>query len=164
MTGDRTDEARLARVVAKRSADRADGLAQRAVGDDDVVPHAVEDVPAMHRFTSAFYEKNEQIEVARDEGPLVAAVDEHPAPRREDEIAEAITRQPRCYSGEGRESPLGVSSLVNCPGITLFMSSGFYDSLIVAATLVTLALMLVGAAHLPFVRARVLIEQSARFT
>jgi hypothetical protein len=44
------------------------------------------------------------------------------------------------------------------------MSSGFYDSLIVAATLVTLALMLVGAAHLPFVRARVLIEQSARFT
>ena len=89
---DRTNEARLARVVAERSADRANGLAQRAVGDDHVVPHTVEDVPAMHRLMPALDEKDEQIEIAGDEGPLAPALDEHPAPRRKDEIAEAIAR------------------------------------------------------------------------
>ena len=57
-----------------------------------IVPHTVEDVPAMHRLMPALDEKDEQIEIAGDEGPLAPALDEHPAPRRKDEIAEAIAR------------------------------------------------------------------------
>jgi hypothetical protein len=50
VAGHRANEARISRVVTERSADRADGLAQRAVGDDNVVPYTVEDVAAMHRL------------------------------------------------------------------------------------------------------------------
>ena len=97
VAGHRANEARLARVVAERPADRANRLAQRAVGDDHVVPHPVEDVAPMHRLVPAFDEKDEQIEIARNERPLVPAVDEHPAPRRKDEIAEAIARHSLRY-------------------------------------------------------------------
>ena len=68
----RADEARLARVVVEHAPDRADRLAQRAVGDDDVVPDRVEDVAAMDGFAAAFDEKDEQIEIARDERLLAA--------------------------------------------------------------------------------------------
>src|SRR5262249_37089718 len=92
MTGDGSDEARLARIVAERPTDRANGLAQRAVGNNDVVPHTVEDVPPVYRLVPPLDEKHEQIEVARDERLLQTLAKEGSAARREDEIAEAIPR------------------------------------------------------------------------
>src|SRR5262245_3317399 len=92
MTGDGSDEARLARVVAERPADGADGLAQRAVGNNNVVPYTIEDVAPMDRLVPPLDEKHEQIEVARDERLLQTLANERSAARREDEIAEAIPR------------------------------------------------------------------------
>ena len=90
--GNRADKPRLARIVAERPANRTDGLAQRAVGNDDIAPDPVEDVAAMDRFMPPFDKKDQQIEIAWDEGLLEPLADQRPATRRQDEIAEAITR------------------------------------------------------------------------
>ena len=89
---DRANKPWLARVVAQRPADRANGLTQRTVGDDDVVPHAVEDVAPVYGFMPPLDEKHEQIEITGDERLLEPLADQGAATRREDEIAEAITR------------------------------------------------------------------------
>ena len=52
MTRDGTDELWFPRVVAQRPPNGADGLAQSAVGYDDVRPHALEDVAFVHRFAA----------------------------------------------------------------------------------------------------------------
>ena len=88
---DRADEARLARIVAEGAAERPDGLAQRAVGDDDVRPDAIEDVAAVHRLVTPLDQQDEQVEIARDERHLAAFAQEEPAPRREREITEAVS-------------------------------------------------------------------------
>ena len=84
------DETRFARVVAKRSTDRPNRLTEGAVGDDDVVPHAVEDVATVHRFVPALDEKHQQIEITGDERLLEPLSNQGAATRREDEIAEAV--------------------------------------------------------------------------
>src|SRR5205085_1660557 len=100
--------ARLARIVAERSTDRSNRLAQRAVGDDDVGPHAVEDLAAMNGLVASLHKKDEQIEVPRNQRLLHAVADERPTPRGEDEIAEAVARhsgtsQPTtCYQTDGK--------------------------------------------------------------
>ena len=73
MPRDRADVARLARVVAERPPNRADGLAERAVGHDDVVPDVVEDVATMHRLVPVLDEIDQQIEIARDQRQLGVA-------------------------------------------------------------------------------------------
>ena len=88
---DRADEARLARIVAEGAAERPDGLAQRAVGDDDVRPDAIEDVAAVHRLVTSLDQQDEQVEIARDERHLAAFAQEEPAPGREREITEAVS-------------------------------------------------------------------------
>ena len=105
--GDRANEARLARIVAEHAADGANRLAERAVGDDDVGPDAVEDVAAVHRLAPALDQEDQQIEVARDERPFVPVAQEHAAPRRKDEIAEAITRHgvATIYTVPGNSAP-----------------------------------------------------------
>src|SRR5688500_8805839 len=54
MTRDGAHEARFAGVVAEYPADRPDRLTERAVGDDDVGPHAVEDVAPVNRLAAPF--------------------------------------------------------------------------------------------------------------
>ena len=112
------DEARLARVVAERAADGANRLAQRAVGDDDVAPDAIEDVAAMHRLVAVLDQEDEQIEIARDERLLAPVADEHAAPRREDELAEAIAGHVFSVA-RGRQRPAIVSQLRVQFGYTL---------------------------------------------
>src|SRR5262249_5345507 len=91
MTRHGPDESRIARIVAERAPDRANRLTQRAVGDDDVAPDVVEDLSSMHRLVPMFDQKDEQVEVARDERLLDASANEHAPFWREREIAEAIT-------------------------------------------------------------------------
>ena len=92
MTGHRSHEPRLARVVSEDAADGPDGLAERAVGHDYVGPDPIEDVAAMDSFAAPFDEKYEQIEIARDERLRASAAKQHAAPRRENELAESIAR------------------------------------------------------------------------
>ena len=92
VAGDRPDEARLARVVAEDTANRADRLTERAVRDDDIAPDTVENVAAMHGLAAPFDEEHEQIEIARNQRLLAAIADEHAAARRQDELVEAISR------------------------------------------------------------------------
>ena len=110
MPGNGADKPRLTRIVAERPANRTDGLAQRAVGNDDIVPHPVEDVAAMDGFMTPFDQKDEQIEITWNERLLEPLTDQRPATRRQDEIAEAITRHnlttqsPDMLSDDQRES------------------------------------------------------------
>ena len=90
VAGDGANETRRARVVAEHPADRANGLAQRAIGDDDVAPDTIEDVAAVHGLAAMLDEKHEQIEVPGYERLLAPVADEHAAARRQDEFAEAI--------------------------------------------------------------------------
>jgi hypothetical protein len=95
VAGNRADEARFARIVAERPADRADGLAERALGHDDVAPHPIEDVAAVHGLVPVFDEVDEQIEIARDQRLLASLANEHPPLGRDDEITKPITRHNR---------------------------------------------------------------------
>jgi hypothetical protein len=90
MPGHRADEARLARVVPEHTADRADGLAERAVGDGHVRPHRVEDVAAMDGVAAAFDEEDQEVEVARDERLFLSIAQQDASAGREDELAEAV--------------------------------------------------------------------------
>ena len=92
VAGDRPDKARLARVVAEDTANRADGLTERAVRDDDIAPDMVENVPAMHRVAAPFDEENEEIEVAWNQRLFAAISREHAAARRQKKLVEAISR------------------------------------------------------------------------
>ena len=82
VAGDCAHVARRARVVSKHPPDGANSLAQRAVGNDDVAPDAVEDVAAMYGFVPVFNQKYQQVEVARNEGLFPSVADEHAAARR----------------------------------------------------------------------------------
>ena len=84
------NEARLARVVAERAANRADRLTQRAVGDDDIVPDSIEDIAAVQRLVTTLDQEDEEVEVARDERQLEPVTDEKPSARRHNEIAEVV--------------------------------------------------------------------------
>ena len=83
VAGDRPDKTRLARIVTEDTANRADGLTQRAVRDDDIAPDTVEDVAAMHRVAAPFDEEHEEIEVARNQRLFAAIAREHAAARRQ---------------------------------------------------------------------------------
>ena len=92
---DGADESRLARIVAEGAAERADGLAQGAVGDDDVRPDAVENVAAVHRLVTSLDQEDEQIEIPRNQRHLAAIAQEKAALRREREITEPVTNHER---------------------------------------------------------------------
>jgi hypothetical protein len=92
VTRNGADETRFAGVVAKRSTDRPNGLAEGAIRDDDVVPDAVENVAAMYSLVPPLDEKHEQIEITRDERLLYPLAKQGSAARGEDEVAEAIPR------------------------------------------------------------------------
>ena len=104
MARHRADEARAARVVAQRTADRANRLRQRAVGDDDVGPDPLEDVTTMHRFVAALDEEDEQVEVAGDERLLASVAQQQPATGREHEFGEPIARHAQENSEVGTRS------------------------------------------------------------
>ncbi len=87
----RADEARIPWVVIENATNRADRLAERAVGDGDVAPHAIEDVAPMDGLVAVFDEKHQQVEVAGDERLFAAAPQQQPAPGRQDEFVEVIT-------------------------------------------------------------------------
>ena len=57
-----------ARLFAERAAERPDGLAQRAVGYDDIAPDTIEDLSPMHRLMTTLDKKDEEVEIAGDEG------------------------------------------------------------------------------------------------
>jgi hypothetical protein len=80
VTRHRADELRLARIVAESPAERAYRLAQGAVGNDDILPDGIEDVAAMHRLVAALDQKDQEIEVPRDQAKLAAAAEEQSAP------------------------------------------------------------------------------------
>ena len=63
MARHRADEPDLPRVVVEHPADRPDGLRQRAVGDDDVGPDAVEDLLPRHRTVALLHQQQQQVEV-----------------------------------------------------------------------------------------------------
>ena len=86
----RPDEPQRARVFAERAAERAHGLAQRAVADDDVGPGLIDDLAPVDRFVPALDEEDEHVEVTRDDRHLGPATQQKPAPRRDDELAEAV--------------------------------------------------------------------------
>src|SRR5262249_9382022 len=77
----RSNKPWLARIVADRPADRPNRLAQGTVGDDHIAPDAIEDVAPVHGLAAMLDEKDEQIEVARDEGHFLAVSEEQPAAR-----------------------------------------------------------------------------------
>ena len=79
VTRDRADEARLARIVVQCAAQRPNGLAQRTIRDDDVVPDAIEDLAAVYRFVATLDEEDEQIEVTRDERQFPAVAKQQPS-------------------------------------------------------------------------------------
>jgi hypothetical protein len=81
MAGYGANEPRLARVIDERATNGANGLAQRAVRDDDVAPDTIENVTAMHGLAATLDEEHEQIEVTGDESQLASIADEHPAAR-----------------------------------------------------------------------------------
>jgi hypothetical protein len=89
---DGADEPRLARIVAKRAAQRADRLRQRAVRDDDVAPDAIENLAPMNGVASSFDEEDQQIEIAGDQRELLTVADQQPLPRREGEVTEPVAR------------------------------------------------------------------------
>src|SRR5262249_49180668 len=89
---DRPDETRFAGIVVQRASDCADSLTERAIGHDDVVPDAIEDFAPVYGFVAMLDEKHEQVEIARNERKLAPSLKEHAASRRENEIAELITR------------------------------------------------------------------------
>ena len=62
------DESRFARIFAERTAEGPDRLAQCAVGDDDIAPDAIEDLPPMYRLMTTLDKKDEEVEIAGDEG------------------------------------------------------------------------------------------------
>ena len=78
---DGAHEHRFARVVAKHPPDRANRLAQRAVGDDDVAPDAFEDLASVDGFAPPLDEEDEQVEIARNERQLASVADEDAAAR-----------------------------------------------------------------------------------
>jgi hypothetical protein len=89
----RPDVNGIARVVAERSPQRPNGLAQRAVRDDDVVPDAIEDLLAMDGLRAALDEKYQQIEIARDQRQLAAAASENALRWREGELGKPESPQ-----------------------------------------------------------------------
>jgi hypothetical protein len=72
------DESRFARIFGKRTAESADGLAQRAVGYNDIAPDAIEDLPPMYRLMTTLDQKDKEIEITGDERQFTSIADEQP--------------------------------------------------------------------------------------
>lgn len=87
------DVNRIPRIIAQCPPQRPDRLAQRAVRDDHVGPHAIEDVATVYRLGAALDEEHEQIEVAWDQRQFAAGASEHPLPGREDEVGKTVALQ-----------------------------------------------------------------------
>jgi hypothetical protein len=92
MTRHGTDEPGLARVVAQGPPQAAHGLAQSAIGDDDVAPYAVHQIAPVDGFVTALNQEDQQIEVARDERHLPARSEQRAPRRRHGELREPIAR------------------------------------------------------------------------
>ena len=90
VTRDGANESRLARVVLQHAPDRANRLAQRAVGDDHVAPDPLEDLAAMDGLAATLDEEDQQIEIAWNQRQLAPVSDEDSAAGREDEFTETI--------------------------------------------------------------------------
>ena len=75
----RTDEGRLARIVAQRASEDPDRLAQSTVADHHVAPDRVEELMSRHRLVPPLDEQDEQVEAARDQRQLPTVADERPA-------------------------------------------------------------------------------------
>src|SRR4029078_983616 len=88
VTRHRANELRRLRPVAQRAPDRANGLGEVAIGDDDIGPDAIEDLLARDRTLALADEQHQQIEVLRDESHRTPVLEEHTGPRREDERTE----------------------------------------------------------------------------
>ena len=80
----------LAWVVAQRAPQRADGLGERAVRDDDVAPDFVEDLAAGHNRRAPVDEQDEQIEVPWNQREGDAQSRHLPPLPRHDETGKAI--------------------------------------------------------------------------
>ena len=93
MSSHGANEQRFPRIVAQRAAQRANRLAQCAVGDDNVAPDAVEDVATMDGFVAALNEKYEKVEVARNQPQLATVAEERSAAGRKSELAETKAGQ-----------------------------------------------------------------------
>ena len=96
-----TDESRFARIFAERPAERADRLAQCAVGYDDVAPDAIEDVSPMDRLVTTLDQKDKEVEIAGDERQFTSVTDEQASAGRENESVEPIaghSRGGKCMS------------------------------------------------------------------
>ena len=89
------DESRLAGVIAERAAERPDRLAQCAIGYDDIAPDPFEDLPPMHGLVATLDEKDQEVEVARDERQLASVADEQSSARGEDELVEPVAGHSR---------------------------------------------------------------------
>ena len=89
---DGADEGRLAGIVAQRAAQRAHGLAERAVRDDHVAPDRVQDLPAVHGLVPPLDQQHQEVEVARDQGHLAPAPQQQAAGGGEDEVGEDVAR------------------------------------------------------------------------
>ena len=161
MAGDGADEDGLAGIVAERAAQRPHGLAERAVGDDDVAPDRVEDLAAMHRLAPALHEQDQQVEVARDEGDLAPVPQQEPARGGQDEVGEPVEHfflangrlRQIVYAGRASRLPLARGRLGAMPMGTPAIASFALVASLVALLLVDagarpLALPLLGTANL----------------
>ena len=68
-------------------------LAQRTVGDDDVAPDVIEDVAPMHGLVAALDEKDQEVEVSRDERDFPPAAQKNAPAGREGELIKEIAGQ-----------------------------------------------------------------------
>jgi hypothetical protein len=77
-------------AIAERPPDGADRLRQRAVRDNHIGPHAVEDLLPAHGAMPLFEQEEEEIEVSRNDADHLVLPAQHPPRRRDQEGAEAI--------------------------------------------------------------------------
>ena len=90
MTRHGANEERLARIVIERPPQRANGLRERAIRDDDVGPDAIEDLAAADRRGAALDQQDQQIEIARNQRQAAAVPEQLPLAYGKDEFAEPI--------------------------------------------------------------------------
>ena len=90
---DGADETRLTRVVSQGAPQDSHGLGERALGDDHVAPHRIEDLAAVHRLGPPLHQQHEQVEVAGNERELLGPAQEHAPRGRQGELAESVFRK-----------------------------------------------------------------------
>jgi hypothetical protein len=95
MTRNRPDISGIPRIVSERSPQRADGLAQCAVGHDHVRPYPIEDVAPVDGLAAMLDQKQQQVEIAWDQRDFAAAPGQDALAWRQEELTEPITLQRR---------------------------------------------------------------------